>query len=443
MMFASTYLTSRFFWSLSMGILLFIASYSFPILYNLGYLLLGLLLILTLLEVWWLYRLRDKVGCDRQISEKLSLGDLQHVQYRLWNQSKQTLIIEVIDELPFQLQIRDLSLKRKIHSGADVRDTWEISPLERGAYQFGDVNLYLSLPWIRLVSLRVTQKRAQTVKVVPSIIQMRKYELEVFSRTASLSGIRRIRQLGENDEFEHIRLYQQGDNIKSINWKATSRRNSLMMNQYQNTRSQQIYCVIDKGRSMRMPFEGLSLLDYAINTSLVMSNIVLRKFDRIGLITFSDKIGSLVSAQNTQGQLNILLDKLYDQRTAFRESNFELLFHTLQRQVRRRSILLLYTNFEHMQDLERNMPFLRSINRHHLLIVIFFINTELQAIEDLPISSLSDIYVQTFAEKAMMEKELIRDRLILHGIQCILTQPHHLSIDVINKYLEIKARRQM
>lgn len=443
MMFAPIFLTSRFFWFLSLGILLFIASYSFPILYDVGYLLLGLLLISTLIEVWWLYRLRDEVGCDRQISEKLSLGDPHRIEYRIWNESHQSLLIEVIDELPFQLQIREFSLRSMIPSGADQKDIWEITPLKRGAYQFGDIHLYLSLPWMQLVSRRVILKMAQTVKVVPSIVQMRKYELEVFSRTASLSGIRRVRRLGENDEFEHIRLYQQGDNIKSINWKATSRRNSLMINQYQNTRSQQIYCVIDKGRSMRMPFEGLSLLDYAINTALVMSNIVLRKFDRIGLVTFSDKIGSLVSAQNTQGQLNILLEKLYDQRTAFRESNFELLFHTLQRQVRRRSILLFFTNFEHMQDLDRNMPFLRSINRHHLLIVIFFINTELRAIEDLPISSLSDIYVQTFAAKAMMEKERIRDHLTLHGIQCILTQPQHLSIDVINKYLEIKSRRQM
>ncbi|NND08828.1 MAG: DUF58 domain-containing protein [Saprospiraceae bacterium] len=443
MILAPIYLTSRFFWTLSVAVLIFVASYSIPSLYIIGQMLLALLVILAIVEAWWLFRLRGQVGCDRQIAEKLSLGDLQQIGYQIWNQSQQSLLVEMLDELPYQLQMRDFIWKDKVTPEGAKSHEFNISPLLRGAYKFGNINLYCSIPWMQLVAYRVVLKKTQMVRVMPSIIQMNKYEIEVFSQTASLSGIRRVRQLGENDEFEHIRLYQQGDNVKSINWKATSRRSALMVNRFQNTRSQEIYCVIDKGRSMRMPFDGLSLLDYAVNTALVISNIVLRKFDRIGLVTFSNRIGSLVSAQNTKGQLSILLEKLYDQRTEFKESNFELLYHALQHQVRRRSILLFFTNFEHLQDVERNINYLRAINRHHLLVIIFFENTALHDVQDAQVESLTDIYVKTFAEKAIMEKQQIRDHLTLHGIQCILTQPHRLSTDVINKYLEIKARRQM
>ena len=270
---------------------------------------------------------------------------------------------------------------------------------------------------------------------------MRKYALQVFTQTATASGIRKIRQIGENDEFEQIKYYQQGDNVRSINWKATSRKNQLMVNQFQNTRSQMIYSVIDKGRSMKMPFDGLSLLDYAINSTLVISNIILKKYDKAGLITFSDKMGQLARAESTPKQLSFLAELLYNQSTDFKEANFELLFYTLQRQVRRRSVLLFFTNFEHMHDLDRNLPFLQALNRRHLMVVIFFTNTGLIHAGNQPVQSISDLYLSTFATKTLVEKEQIRNRLQLHGIQTILTKPEDLSVAVINKYLEIKAKR--
>jgi uncharacterized protein (DUF58 family) len=105
-----------------------------------------------------------------------------------------------------------------------------------------------------------------------------------------MTGIKKIRRLGHNNEFEQIKNYVQGDDIRTVNWKATSRRNELMVNQYQDERAQHIYSVIDKSRSMRMPFNDLTLLDYSINSTLAFSNICLRKGDKVGLMTYSDKL---------------------------------------------------------------------------------------------------------------------------------------------------------
>src|SRR5690606_31033362 len=128
-------------------------------------------------------------------------------------------------------------------------------------------------------------------------------------------------------EFEQIKNYVPGDDVRQINWKSTARHQQLMVNQYEDEKSQSIYNIIDKSRSMLMPFNKLSLMDYSINTSLMISNIALKKHDKIGLITFSDIIGSAIKADRKFGQLNIILEKLYKQKERDLESNYEYLYY--------------------------------------------------------------------------------------------------------------------
>ena len=190
--------------------------------------------------------------------------------------------------------------------------------------------------------------------------------------------LKRLGELGNNNEFEQIKTYVQGDDIRAVNWKATSRKGELMVNQYQDERSQQVYCVIDKSRSMRMPFDNLTLLDHSINCVLALSNIILRKNDKVGVVTFSDKLGSRLPAENTTTQLRRIIDVLYKQKTRFMESDYERLYFGLRNTIKGRSMVLLFTNFESMYALKRNLPLLRRINQQHLLVVVFFENSELK-----------------------------------------------------------------
>lgn len=418
-----------------------VASFSLPFLYVPFLVLFATLSMVAIGEALMLSRASHHVTAHREAQDKLSLGDPQTINYRVENGSRFQMNIEVVDELPYQFQLRDSIVSLTIYSHEHCNHKEVLTPLQRGEYQFGKLHLYISLPFPGFIQYRKSNDLERKTQVYPSFIQMRKHAMEVFSQTATLSGIRRIRAIGETDEFEQIRPYQQGDHIKSINWKATSRKNQLMVNQFQNTRSQQIYCIIDKGRAMKMPFAGLTLLDYAINSTLTLSNIVLRKFDKAGLITFSDKMGQIVKAENHGRQLNLLAEQLYAQKTGYKEADFGILFQNIRQQIKRRSVMLFFTNFEHLYDLDRHIHFLRAINGRHLLIVIFFVNTELSQASRSEAKSIEDIYIKTEADKAIMAKELIRNRLQLHGIQTILTSPADLSIQVINKYLEIKAKR--
>ena len=123
---------------------------------------------------------------------------------------------------------------------------------------------------------------------------MRKFEMIAFSDRRADMGVKRIRQVGHTMEFDRIKEYVRGDDVRAINWKATARADTLMVNTYQDERSQQVINIIDTGRVMKLPFDGMHLLDYAINTCLVISNITLLKEDRAGLITFSNKDAHVV-----------------------------------------------------------------------------------------------------------------------------------------------------
>jgi len=201
-----------------------------------------------------------------------------------------------------------------------------------------------------------------------------------------------------------------------------------------------VYSVIDKGRMMKMPFDGLTLLDYAINASLVISNVALKKQDKAGILAFSKKVENMVVAERRATQLNLILEALYNVKTNYFESDFSRLYTEIRRNITHRGLMLLYTNFETMDGLHRQLPYLKAIAKKHLLVVVFFKNTELHQLILKEANTLEDVYDKTIAEKFSYEKKLIVKELRKHGIQSILTSPEDLIIDTINKYLEIKSR---
>lgn len=190
-----------------------------------------------------------------------------------------------------------------------------------------------------------------------------------------------------------------------------------------------------------MPFGGLTLLDHAINSCLVLANVCLHKQDRVGVITFANKISNILAADRKPIQKESILQMLYNQKTSFLESDFEMLYMQIRNRIKHRSLLILFTNFESLSGLNRQIDYLRSMASHHLLLVVFFENTELHQLTTSSAKSIEDVYVKTIAEKFAYEKRLIVKELMKYGILSILATPKSLTIDTINKYLELKARQ--
>ncbi len=438
-MLKTLYLRDRFFQLFGGLVVLFASGFWWNPLFVLAQLALVVGIALCIVDTLLLFARPLKVGVMRHLPRVLSLGDTTKVRIRLKNRSGHWLHVQLIDEVPFQLQLRDLRREVDLPVNETVDVQYDIRPTERGAYEFGDVILYLSTRF-GLIERRYQRKMAEELPVYPSIIQMKQFELRAFDRVSQFAGIKQLRRIGHSYEFDQIKNYVRGDDYRSINWKATGRKAQLMVNQYEDERAQQVYCIIDKSRAMRMPFNGLTLMDHAINTSLVISNIALKKHDRAGLVTFSDKIGAVLKADSRAAQLNKILQALYKEKERPLEANFELLYYLSRKLVSGRSLLLLYTNFESMYALDRVLPILRRINAFHLLVVIFFENTEISEYIDRPADSVEAIYTKTVARKFVAEKTAMVQKLRQFGIQAILTSPEELSINTINKYLELKAR---
>jgi uncharacterized protein (DUF58 family) len=278
------------------------------------------------------------------------------------------------------------------------------------------------------------------VPTYPSYMQLRKYDLMAFSNNLFQYGLKKIRRIGHTMEFEQIKDYVQGDDLRTINWKATAKKSQLMVNQFQDEKSQNVYMIIDKGRVMKMPFNGLSLLDYAINATLVLSNVILKKQDKAGMFTFSKKVENRVVAEKRQSQMQQIMESLYNIKTDFFESDFSRLYIDVKNHINQRSLIMLYTNFETLDGLYRQLPYLKGIAKNHLLVVVFFNNTELDELIQQKSNTVQEIYDKVIAEKFAFEKRLIVNELRKYAIYSVLTKPDQLTLDTINKYLEIKAR---
>jgi uncharacterized protein (DUF58 family) len=439
MLLGGIHLTRFFFLVGGIGVALIGASQLVPFLMIVGKTLLLVLLSATVLDVLLLHIFKTPLRAQRKFLKRMNLGDANKIDFEIINQTNAPLQLAIYEGYPKEMQMRSaawntLLLPKKVRTF-----TYHFLPTERGEFTFTNPVVFMRSP-LFLSQRRIELPLEETTEVYPSVLQMKQYELKVFNQQTVSQGIKKVRRIGNTSEFEQIRNYVQGDDQRTINWKATSRRNELMVNQYQDEKSQPVYCIIDKSRPMQLAFNKMTMLDYAINSTLVFTNIALRKGDRAGLITFSDKMGSMVPADRTQGQLKRILETLYNQKTWFKEANFELLYQTVRGQIKTRSLLLLFTNFETEFAMRRALPMLQRLNKRHVLVVVFFQNNDLQEWAQQPVNNTKELVEATVAEKMTSLKWSIARELRQHGIQTILTKPEDLSINSINKYLELKAK---
>ena len=435
------FFTKRFFVVLAATLVLYLVSYAFPVCYTAAWVLSCILFALTGIDLVWgiMNRKAQGVHARRTCSDRFSNGDENEVRIMVESSLSVPIHVDIIDELPDIFQRRDIRfpLDLKPRERRDI--VCCLRPVRRGVYSFGRVRLFVTLP-IGLIAIRLTDGQPQDVKVYPSYLMLNRYELMAAHHNLTELGIKRIRRLGHHTEFEHIKEYVRGDDYRTINWKASARRHQVMVNTYQDERSQQVYNVIDKGRIMQSAFRGMTLLDYAINASLVLSYVAIRREDKAGLATFSDRFETFLPASRRSSQMQHLLEALYRQATNFGESDYSALSVHLNKHITKRSLLILYTNFDAVIGMDRQLDALRTLSRRHVVLVVFFENASLTAFAAHRPRTEADYFDQTLADKYIYEKQHVVSLLRRHGIHALLTAPERLSVDVINRYLEMKAR---
>lgn len=438
-LFKSFYLSNRFFFTLALCVLGYFVSYIFEASLFIMTVVISVLAVFLLLDTFSLYRQKRGIDAFRNCPERLSNGDVNTISLSVSNKHPFRVAIKIIEEVPFQFQKRDLTFSTSIGVRKSEVLYYDLRPTERGVYQFGAINVYVA-GLLGLVTRRYIFDENKDVAVYPSFLEMHKYELLAASHRLTDYGIKKIRRIGHATEFDHIKHYVLGDDPRTINYKATARMSQLMVNTYQEEKSQPVYCLIDKGRTMKMPFNGLTLLDYAINTTLMVSTTALNKGDKAGLITFSKNVDEILPADRQRRQRVKILETLYAQKTDFKESDYERLYATVRRKLSQRSLIVLFTNFETVNGMRRQLKYLTHMAKDHLVLVAFFLNSEFNEVLESSPAGLEDIFRKGMAEKLWNDKYLIVKELNRYGIHTILSKPENLTIDSINKYLEFKSR---
>lgn len=438
------FLTRRFYFCIATIIFILCGGFLLDSLFLLGQLLLAVFILVLIADGWMLYRTRG-IQATRHCADRFSNGDENPVNIRVESRYPFAVQLRIIDEIPVVFQARNINFlmalapaRPELPAAATCR--YNVRPTHRGEYAFGRIRLFTSTS-LGLIERRFTCGEPETIKVYPSYLMLHRYELMAISNNLTDMGIKKIRRIGHHTEFEQIKEYVKGDDYRTINWKASARRHMLMVNVYQDERSQQLYNVIDKGRMMQQAFKGMTLLDYAINASLVLSYVAIHKEDKAGLATFNDSFDTFLPASRQSGQMQMLLEGLYKQQTSFGETDYSSLCVHLGKLVSKRSFLILYTNFDTLGSMNRQLPYLQQLNRQHRLLVVFFEDAQLKEFIRRRPTDVEGYYQQVIAEKFAFEKRLIVNTLKQHGIYSLLTTPENLSVDVINKYLEMKSRQ--
>jgi uncharacterized protein (DUF58 family) len=437
--YSTLFLNNRFFYFLATIAILFVVGFFAPLFFEISKVLLFMLSILTIVDIFILYKTKNAIEVERFLPERLSNGDENKISLNLKNQYPFVAHLSLIEELPYQFQKRDFFFNQQLQKNEEKNIHYNLRPTERGVYLFGNVNAYVSSS-LQLATKKYILGEEKELKCYPSFLKLREFNIKAFNNATVSYGSKKVRRIGNSLEFEQIKEYVSGDDIRTLNWKSTAKRNQLMVNQYAEEKSQSVYAVIDKGRAMQMHFNELSLLDYAVNATLAISNIILRKQDKAGMLSFSTKLEDWVVAERRNSQMSLISEALHNIKTNFSESDFSTLYSVVKRKITHRSLLILFTNFETIDGLNRQLPYLRALAKNHLVLVVFFKNTALDTLTNAKAENIQEVYDSIIAQKFMYEKKQIVNELKKYGIQSVLTKPEDLTGDTINKYLELKSR---
>jgi uncharacterized protein (DUF58 family) len=376
---------------------------------------------------------------EREVPRPFSLGQLETVTVRLRCPGAAGLDAEVADHAPFQLSPRPRVLRGRFDRQGALALAYETRPPHRGAFQFGPVDVRLTRPGSLLVrQLRLAA--AQEVAVFPDVLAIRRYQLTLRRGARMYSGQRRAKPPGASTAFASLRDYVPGDDVRRISWKATARRDRPVSAEYEAERGQQVIVALECGRLMTAPAGHLVKLDHAVNAALLLAWVAQSQGDRVGLLTFSDRVLDYVAPKRGGRQVSFLSQVLYDVDAEYTEPDFAAAFAYLGRRAGRRSLVVVLTDVIDPESSGELVGHALRLGRRHLVLVVAMADPDLLAARDRPIDRASRAYEWAAAEELLAARRESFERLQRGGGLALDVAADRLSPAVVERYLELKER---
>jgi uncharacterized protein (DUF58 family) len=253
-------------------------------------------------------------------------------------------------------------------------------------------------------------------------------------------GLRTLRRDGRGSEFSRLRDYAQGDSVRDVDWKATARRSRPVTRVMESERSQTVLLGIDAGRSMAAQVDGLTRLDHAVNAALFLAFVAVRNGDRVGLVVFADGVKSYLAPAAGRGQYRRIVDAVFAARPHLTFVDYLALFKELDRRLRKRSVLCLFTDFIDEDQAATMVEPLRRLARRHVPVCLSVRDSALVGLlRERPLDAAA-AFRQAVASELLQEREAMKRAVARDGVTVIDAEASHLGLQAVNRYLEIKAR---
>ncbi len=405
---------------------------------------LGLDLILVILAIvdFVLFPRLSGLSIERSMPRVASLGGWHPVELTLLYRGKQAIHLELTDDNVDQFEIEPATRKLTLYPNKRVVISHRLLPRQRGSYELE--NVYLSVSsrlglWQRNHQFRVPG----TLHVYPNIQQISEYALLARTGRLGLIGVRKTRRAGQENNFERLRDFQTDDNYKHIDWRSTARRQKLTVRQFQADQSQRIIFMLDCGRMMTNEFQGMSLVDYALNSMLMLSYVALSQGDSVGLICFSDRVHNYVPPVGGKRQMNRLLHAGFNQFPRLVHSRFDSAFLYLSTHCRRRSLVVLVSNVIDQVNADQIQDYMGNLIGCHLPLLVLLRDHSLFQFADNPAPDDDVIYRSAAAGQLLLWRHHVIRRMQASGSFVLDVFPDEMTSPLVNKYLEIKARHML
>jgi uncharacterized protein (DUF58 family) len=320
--------------------------------------------------------------------------------------------------------------------------SYTLRPPRRGDYAFGALNLR----WdgaLGLVRRQHAFKIAAPVKVFPNLLDIRKYDLLARRGLLQQAGLRRTRVLGRGTEFERLREYTDGDEFRTIDWKATARRSTPIVRQHDIERSQTVIVAVDVGRLMTAPAGDLEKVDYAINAALMLGYVSGVRGDKVGLLAFADTPQTFLAPKAGRGQFYRMLELLYAQRSEQVEPDLGALVAFLGARQKKRALIVIFSDIVSGAAADAAVPQLGLLTKKHVPVLVTVNDAPVIAMAKQPINESAATYERAIAEQTLAQRALRLDTLRQRGVQTLDVPANELSVAVVNRYLELKSKQML
>jgi uncharacterized protein (DUF58 family) len=403
--------------------------------------------LLLLLIAYIDYRRTEDVAqieVARHMPRRFMIGEENEVQITISHRLPRRFTLMIKDEYPPDLELRGerlLTAMPRRNGGVQRQATvsYKLYAASRGDYGFGDMVLRWRSPW-GLVVKQARVNAAESVKVYPNINEARRHELSAQRSRQLLLGFRKARIRGQGREFESLRDYVRGDEMRHISWMATARRGRLITKQYQIERNQSIVVMIDAGRLMTSRIEHLSKLDHAINAALAIGYVATRGGDNIGLLVFNRQVTTYLPPQRGHAQLAEMTEALYNVKAQMIEPSYARAFQYLSQNCKRRSLVVILTDLVDRDASAELLAYTATLLPRHLPLIVTIGDKDLRALVARQPHDVTEVYQQSVAEELLQQREEALARITELGGLALDVPAGQLSIQLVNKYLEVKER---